>query len=74
MTVGANETVRAVLSAVPVDVAFVTLQFHAQDHNATLSYTRVRRWGGVAPGPRGSPWKHFWAKTQMKVALNRVVD
>lgn len=46
MTVGANETVRVVLSAVPVDVAFVTLQFHTQDHNATLSYTRVR-----------SPWK-----------------
>ncbi|CAG00269.1 unnamed protein product [Tetraodon nigroviridis] len=45
VTVGANETVRAVLSAVPVDVAFVTLQFHAQDHNATLSYTRTPRPG-----------------------------
>lgn len=42
VTIGANETVQALLSAVPVDVAFVTLQFHTRDHNATLSYSRVR--------------------------------
>lgn len=41
VTVGANETVQVVLAAMPIDVAFVTLQFHARNHNATLSYSRV---------------------------------
>lgn len=41
VTIGANETVQALLSAVPVDVAFVTLQLHTRDHNATLSYSRI---------------------------------
>lgn len=36
-----NETVQAVASRIPGDVAFVTLQFHTQYHNATLSYNRV---------------------------------
>lgn len=43
VTIGANETVQAVLSAIPIDVAFITLQFHTQDRNATLSYDRVRK-------------------------------
>lgn len=41
VTIGVNETLQAVAAAIPIDVAFVTLQFHTQDHNATLSYTRV---------------------------------
>lgn len=36
-----NETVQAVASRIPGDVAFVTLQFHTQYHNATLSYNRT---------------------------------
>lgn len=44
VTIGANETVQAVLSAIPINVAFITLQFHTQDRNATLSYDRVRKW------------------------------
>uniref|UniRef100_A0A8C8CUR6 TM7S3/TM198-like domain-containing protein n=2 Tax=Oncorhynchus tshawytscha TaxID=74940 RepID=A0A8C8CUR6_ONCTS len=36
-----NETVQAVVSRIPLDVAFITLQFHTQHSNATLSYTRM---------------------------------
>ncbi|XP_056878633.1 transmembrane 7 superfamily member 3 [Takifugu flavidus] len=45
VTMGVNQTLQAVAAAIPVDVAFVTLQFHTQDHNATLSYYRVLRPG-----------------------------
>lgn len=43
-----NETVQAVASRIPGDVAFVTLQFHTQYHNATLSYNRVSSTNDVA--------------------------
>ncbi|XP_049422218.1 transmembrane 7 superfamily member 3 [Epinephelus fuscoguttatus] len=36
-----NETVQAVVSRIPAEVAFITLQFHTQHRNATLSYTRM---------------------------------
>uniref|UniRef100_A0A3Q3EDE5 Transmembrane 7 superfamily member 3 n=2 Tax=Kryptolebias marmoratus TaxID=37003 RepID=A0A3Q3EDE5_KRYMA len=36
-----NETVRAVASRIPAEAAFVTLQFHTQHRNATLSYNRT---------------------------------
>lgn len=42
VNVSQNETVQAVVSGIPPGVAFVTLQFHTQHRNATLSYTRVR--------------------------------
>uniref|UniRef100_A0A3Q0SNW9 Transmembrane 7 superfamily member 3 n=1 Tax=Amphilophus citrinellus TaxID=61819 RepID=A0A3Q0SNW9_AMPCI len=35
-----NETVQAVVSTISSAVAFITLQFHTQHRNATLSYTR----------------------------------
>ncbi|XP_074554941.1 transmembrane 7 superfamily member 3 [Halichoeres trimaculatus] len=41
VSVSQNESVQAVVSRIPPDVAFITLQFHTQHHNATLSYTRV---------------------------------
>ncbi|XP_068573073.1 transmembrane 7 superfamily member 3 isoform X2 [Cebidichthys violaceus] len=44
VNVSRNETVQAVVSRIALDVAYVTLQFHTQHRNATLSYTRV-------PGP-----------------------
>uniref|UniRef100_A0AAQ5ZTQ5 TM7S3/TM198-like domain-containing protein n=1 Tax=Amphiprion ocellaris TaxID=80972 RepID=A0AAQ5ZTQ5_AMPOC len=36
-----NETVQAVVSRISPAVAFITLQFHTQHRNATLSYTRL---------------------------------
>ncbi|XP_071403432.1 transmembrane 7 superfamily member 3 [Centroberyx affinis] len=36
-----NETVQAVVSRIPPEVAFLTLQFHTQHRNATLSYSRM---------------------------------
>lgn len=51
VTIGVNETLQAVASAIPVDVAFVTLQFHTQDHNATLSYNRVSPGSSTRTGP-----------------------
>uniref|UniRef100_A0A668AF23 Transmembrane 7 superfamily member 3 n=1 Tax=Myripristis murdjan TaxID=586833 RepID=A0A668AF23_9TELE len=36
-----NETVQAVVSRIPPEVAFITLQFHTQHRNATLSYSRM---------------------------------
>ncbi|XP_010795659.1 transmembrane 7 superfamily member 3 [Notothenia coriiceps] len=44
VSVSQNETVQAVVSRIPPEVAFITLQFHTQHRNATLSYTRI-------PGP-----------------------
>lgn len=41
VSVSQNETVQAVVSRIPVEVAFITLQFHTQHRNATLSYTRM---------------------------------
>ncbi|CAN9508116.1 unnamed protein product [Ophioblennius macclurei] len=40
VSVSQNETVLAVVSRIPETVAFITLQFHTQHRNATLSYTR----------------------------------
>ncbi|KAM4615321.1 transmembrane 7 superfamily member 3 isoform 2-T2 [Polymixia lowei] len=36
-----NETVQAVVSRIPFEVAYIMLQFHTQYRNATLSYTRM---------------------------------
>ncbi|KAM7377947.1 hypothetical protein PAMA_013046 [Pampus argenteus] len=41
VSVSQNETVQAVVSRIPSEVAFITLQFHTQRRNATLSYTRM---------------------------------
>ncbi|KAF3859400.1 hypothetical protein F7725_021799, partial [Dissostichus mawsoni] len=41
VSVSQNETVQAVVSRIPPEVAFITLQFHTQHRNATLSYTRI---------------------------------
>ncbi|XP_042259783.1 transmembrane 7 superfamily member 3 [Thunnus maccoyii] len=41
VSVSQNETVQVVVSRIPSDVAFVTLQFHTQHRNATLSYTTI---------------------------------
>ncbi|KAM3587422.1 uncharacterized protein V6R79_004961 [Siganus canaliculatus] len=44
VSVSQNESVQAVVSRIPAEVAFITLQFHTQHRNATLSYNRT-------PGP-----------------------
>ncbi|XP_038137827.1 transmembrane 7 superfamily member 3 [Cyprinodon tularosa] len=41
INVSQNETVQAVVTRIPAEVAFITLQFHTLHRNATLSYTRV---------------------------------
>uniref|UniRef100_UPI0037E8D57C transmembrane 7 superfamily member 3 n=1 Tax=Semicossyphus pulcher TaxID=241346 RepID=UPI0037E8D57C len=41
VSVSQNESVQAVVSRIPPEVAFITLQFHMQHHNATLSYTKI---------------------------------
>ncbi|XP_068611403.1 transmembrane 7 superfamily member 3 [Brachionichthys hirsutus] len=41
VSVSQNETVQAVLSRIRPEVAFITLQFHTQYRNATLSYTKT---------------------------------
>ncbi|XP_041935524.1 transmembrane 7 superfamily member 3 [Alosa sapidissima] len=41
VSVPENGSVQAVVTRIPTDVSFITLQFHTQHHNATLSYTRV---------------------------------
>ncbi|XP_056280957.1 transmembrane 7 superfamily member 3 isoform X2 [Pseudoliparis swirei] len=41
VSVSRNETVQAVVSRITPDVAYVTLQFHTQHRNATLSYARM---------------------------------
>ncbi|KAK7895990.1 hypothetical protein WMY93_021315 [Mugilogobius chulae] len=49
-----NETVQVEVSRVQTDAAFITLQFHTQHRNTTLSYTRFSGAGGshsaVDPG------------------------
>nr|XP_046235335.1 transmembrane 7 superfamily member 3 [Scatophagus argus] len=41
VSVSQNETVQAVVSRIPSEVAFITLQFHTQHRNITLSYNRM---------------------------------
>ncbi|XP_008282341.1 transmembrane 7 superfamily member 3 [Stegastes partitus] len=41
VSVSQNETVQAVVSRISPEVTFITLQFHTQHRNATLSYTRM---------------------------------
>uniref|UniRef100_A0A3Q3JNF6 TM7S3/TM198-like domain-containing protein n=1 Tax=Monopterus albus TaxID=43700 RepID=A0A3Q3JNF6_MONAL len=41
VSISENESVQAVVSRIPSEVAFITLQFHTHHHNATLSYTRT---------------------------------
>ncbi|XP_062238901.1 transmembrane 7 superfamily member 3 [Platichthys flesus] len=41
VSVSQNETVQAVVSRIPPEVAFITLQFHTQHRNVTLSYARL---------------------------------
>ncbi|KAF1372560.1 hypothetical protein PFLUV_G00266760 [Perca fluviatilis] len=41
VSISQNETVQAVVSRIPPEVAFITLQFHTQHRNATLSYARM---------------------------------
>lgn len=43
VSISQNETVQAVVSTIPSEVAFITLQFHTQHRNATMSYTRVSK-------------------------------
>ncbi|XP_074482387.1 transmembrane 7 superfamily member 3 isoform X2 [Sebastes fasciatus] len=54
VSVSRNETVQAVVSRIASDVAFVTLQFHTQHRNATLSYNKMPALGSsltaVDPG------------------------
>lgn len=54
VSVSRNETVQAVVSRIASDVAFITLQFHTQHRNATLSYTKMPALGSsltaVDPG------------------------
>ncbi|XP_068162968.1 transmembrane 7 superfamily member 3 [Antennarius striatus] len=45
VSVSQNETVQAVVSRIPTEVTFITLQFHTQYRNATLSYTKTPRLG-----------------------------
>lgn len=47
LSLSQNETVQVEVSRVQSDAAFITLQFHTQHKNTTLSYTRF-------PGPDGS--------------------
>uniref|UniRef100_A0A3Q3W9D0 TM7S3/TM198-like domain-containing protein n=1 Tax=Mola mola TaxID=94237 RepID=A0A3Q3W9D0_MOLML len=43
--VSQNETVEAMVSTIPTNVTFITLQFHTQRLNATLSYSRIPELG-----------------------------
>ncbi|XP_072528564.1 transmembrane 7 superfamily member 3 [Salminus brasiliensis] len=45
VSVPVNGSVQAVVSRIPADVAFITLQFHTQHRNATLSYRSVPLYG-----------------------------
>uniref|UniRef100_A0A8B9K834 TM7S3/TM198-like domain-containing protein n=1 Tax=Astyanax mexicanus TaxID=7994 RepID=A0A8B9K834_ASTMX len=45
VSVPVNGSVQAVVSRIPADVAFITLQFHTQHRNATLSYRSVPVYG-----------------------------
>lgn len=42
VSIPVNGSVEVNVSRIPAEVAFVTLQFHTQHRNATMSYTRVR--------------------------------
>lgn len=54
LSLSQNETVQVEVSRVQSDTAFITLQFHTQHQNATLSYTRIpgpgRSLSGIDPG------------------------
>ncbi|KAG9332906.1 hypothetical protein JZ751_014390, partial [Albula glossodonta] len=41
VTVPRNSTVQALVSRIPRDITHITLQFHTQHRNATLSYTQI---------------------------------
>ncbi|XP_029016256.1 transmembrane 7 superfamily member 3 [Betta splendens] len=41
VNISQNETVEAVVSRIPPEAAFISLQFHTQHRNVTLSYTQV---------------------------------
>ncbi|KAG7234820.1 hypothetical protein INR49_003881 [Caranx melampygus] len=41
VSVSQNETVQAVVSRIAPEISFITLQFHTQHRNATLSYTKL---------------------------------
>ncbi|XP_050962890.1 transmembrane 7 superfamily member 3 [Labeo rohita] len=45
VSVPVNGTVQAVISRIPADVSFLTLQFHTHHHNVTLSYTLIPLYG-----------------------------
>lgn len=45
VSVPVNGTVQAVVSRIPADVSFITLQFHTQHRNVTLSYSQVPLYG-----------------------------
>ncbi|KAK7129605.1 hypothetical protein R3I93_019297 [Phoxinus phoxinus] len=45
VSVPVNGTVQAVVSRIPADVSFITLQFHTQHSNITLSYSQVPLYG-----------------------------
>uniref|UniRef100_A0A1A8HYE3 Transmembrane 7 superfamily member 3 n=2 Tax=Nothobranchius kuhntae TaxID=321403 RepID=A0A1A8HYE3_NOTKU len=45
VNISQNESVQAVVSRIPSEVIIITLQFHSQHHNATLSYTRIPTMG-----------------------------
>ncbi|XP_077091287.1 transmembrane 7 superfamily member 3 [Siphateles boraxobius] len=45
VSVPVNGTVQAVVSRIPADISFITLQFHTQHSNVTLSYTQVPLYG-----------------------------
>ncbi|XP_051976692.1 transmembrane 7 superfamily member 3-like isoform X2 [Xyrauchen texanus] len=51
VSVPVNETVHAVVSRIPPDVAFITLQFHTQQRNVTLSYTQAPVYGQSITAP-----------------------
>uniref|UniRef100_A0A8C2CN69 Transmembrane 7 superfamily member 3 n=1 Tax=Cyprinus carpio TaxID=7962 RepID=A0A8C2CN69_CYPCA len=45
VSVPVNGTVHAVVSRIPADVSFLTLQFHTHHRNVTLSYTPIPLYG-----------------------------
>ncbi|XP_016366458.1 transmembrane 7 superfamily member 3-like [Sinocyclocheilus rhinocerous] len=45
VSVPVNGTVQAVVSRIPADVSFLTLQFHTHHRNVTLSYTPIPLYG-----------------------------
>ncbi|XP_019747440.1 transmembrane 7 superfamily member 3 [Hippocampus comes] len=45
VSVSENETVQAVATGIPAEVAFATVQFHTQWHNVTLSYSTTPVFG-----------------------------